>query len=156
MVLCWRNMTTEYSSPYKVELINVGTKFAQGRLVWFKIAYGKLNFYCTVILARRFEAWCKPCTTSISPRNNSMWDKVCGLFFFVRRLDFRFGLFLFSPVFHLTCDLIPDSASKKMWRLDIDDISIASRQISLRTVRGILVCFIRGVKVYGHMSHSLV
>ena len=37
-----------------------------------------------------------------------------------------------------------------------DEVSIASRQISLRTVRGTLVCFIRGVKVYGHMSHSSV
>ena len=34
-----------------------------------------------------------------------------------------------------------------MWRLGIDKDSIASRQISLRNVRGILVCFIRGVKV---------
>ena len=56
MVLCWRNMTREYSSPYKVGLINVGTKFAQSRLVWFEIAYGKLNFHGTVILARRFSA----------------------------------------------------------------------------------------------------
>ena len=56
MVLCWRNMTTEYSSPYKVGLINVGTKFAQSTLVWFEIAYGKLNFHGTVILARRFAA----------------------------------------------------------------------------------------------------
>ena len=31
LVLCWRNMTTEYSSPYKVGLINVGTEFAQIR-----------------------------------------------------------------------------------------------------------------------------
>ena len=27
----WRNMTTEYSSPYKVGLIDVGTEFAQSR-----------------------------------------------------------------------------------------------------------------------------
>ena len=49
-------MTTEYSSSYKVGLIDVGTKFAQSRLVWFEIAYGKLNFHGTVILARRFAA----------------------------------------------------------------------------------------------------
>ena len=36
-------MTTEYSIPYKVGLIDVGTKFAQGRLAWSAIAYGKLN-----------------------------------------------------------------------------------------------------------------
>ena len=44
------------SSPYKVGLINVGTKFAQSTVVWFEIAYGKLNFHGTVILARRFAA----------------------------------------------------------------------------------------------------
>ena len=49
-------MTREYSSPYKVGLINVGTKFVQSRLVWSEIAYGKLNFRVTVILVRRFVA----------------------------------------------------------------------------------------------------
>ena len=49
-------MTAEYSSPYKVGLINVGTTFAQSRLVWSEIAYGELNFRCTVILLRRFVA----------------------------------------------------------------------------------------------------
>ena len=41
-------MTTEYSSPYKVGLIYVGTKFAQSRLLWSEVAYGKLNFRGTV------------------------------------------------------------------------------------------------------------
>ena len=50
-----RNLTTLYSSPYKVGLINVGTKFAPcSRLVWSEIAYGKLNY--TVILVKRFVA----------------------------------------------------------------------------------------------------
>ena len=50
LVLCWRNMTTttEYSSPYKVGLIDVDTKFAQSRLAWSAIAYGNLNFRGTV------------------------------------------------------------------------------------------------------------
>ena len=48
LVLCWRNMTTEYSSPYKVGLIDVDTKFAQSRLAWSAIACGKLNFRGTV------------------------------------------------------------------------------------------------------------
>ena len=52
--LCWRNLTTVYSSPYKVGLINVGTKFAPCRLIWSEIAYGKLNY--TVVLVRRFVA----------------------------------------------------------------------------------------------------
>ena len=49
-------MTTEYSSPYKVGLINVGTKFVQSRLVWSEIAYGRLNFRGTVIRVKRFVA----------------------------------------------------------------------------------------------------
>ena len=48
LVLSWRNMTTQYSSPYKVGLIDVDTKFAQSRLTWSAIAYGKLNFRGTV------------------------------------------------------------------------------------------------------------
>ena len=43
-------MTTEYSSPYKVGLIDVGTRFAQNKLAWSEIAYGKLNFRDTVAL----------------------------------------------------------------------------------------------------------
>ena len=49
-------MRTEYSSPYKVGLINVGTTFAQSRLFWSEIAYGELNFRGTVTLVRRFVA----------------------------------------------------------------------------------------------------
>ena len=49
-------MTAEYSSPYKVGLINVGTTFAQSRLVWSETAYSELNFRGTVILLRRFVA----------------------------------------------------------------------------------------------------
>ena len=39
------------------------------------------------------------------------------IFLFFRRLDFRFGPFVFFPVFDSTFDLIPDSASKnvKAW-----------------------------------------
>ena len=146
-------MTTEYSSPYKVGLINVGTKFVQSRLVWSEIAYGKLNFRVIVILVRRFVA-----NANLAPHQSAqvIMDKVCGFFFSL------LGSLIFGSVhsslflaFDSTCDLIPDSASK-ICRLGIDDVSIASRQISLRTVRGTLVCFIRGVKVYGHMSHSSV
>ena len=56
LVLCWRNMTREYSSPYKVGLINVGTKFVQSRLVWSEIAYGRLNFRRTVLRVKMFVA----------------------------------------------------------------------------------------------------
>ena len=152
LVLCWRNMTREYSSPYKVGLINVGTKFVQSRLVWSEIAYGKLNFRVTVILVRRFVA-----NANLAPHQSAqvIMEQGMWIFFFVRQFNFRFGPFLAFPAFDSTCDLFPDSASK-ICRLGIDDVSIASRQISLRTVRGTLVCFIRGVKVYGHMSHSSV
>ena len=76
-------------------------------------------------------------------------------FLFVRRLDFRFGPFLFFPVFDSTCDMIPDSASKNV-KARYRRCSIASRLTSLRIVLVTLVCYIRGVKVYGHMSHSSV
>ena len=52
-------MTREYSSPYKVGLINVGTKFVQSRLVWSEIAYGRLNFRRTVLRVKMFVASAK-------------------------------------------------------------------------------------------------
>ena len=57
LVLSWRNMTTEYSIPCKVGLIDVGTKFAQCRLAWTAIAYGKFNSTAgNVVFERRFTA----------------------------------------------------------------------------------------------------
>ena len=53
-------------------------------------------------------------------------------------------------------DLIPDSASKKCEGLESTSFRQQAAQIFLRTVWEPLVCFIRGVKVYGHMSHSSV
>ena len=79
LVLCWRNMTTEYSSPYKVELIYVGTKFAQSRLLWSEIAYGKLNFRGTVILERRFVA-----DANLAPHQSAQEITQCG----TRYVDF--------------------------------------------------------------------
>ena len=110
-------MTTEYSSPYKVGLINVGTKFVQSRLVWSEIAYGRLNFRRTVIRVKRFIA-----SANLAPHQSAqviiqLGTRYVDFVFFVRRLDFRFGPFLFFPVFDSTCDLISDSASKnvKTW-----------------------------------------
>ena len=81
---------TEYSSPYKVGLINVGTTFAQSRLVWSGITYGRLNFRCTVILVRRFVA-----SANLAPHKSAQVIIHCGTryvdFFFVRRFNFRFG-----------------------------------------------------------------
>ena len=54
LVHWWRKMTTNYSSPYKVGLIDVGTKFAQSRLAWSGIAYGKWNFHGNVVSVKRF------------------------------------------------------------------------------------------------------
>ena len=114
LVLCWRNMTTEYSSPYKVGLIDVGTKFAQSRLPWSAIAYGKLNFRGTIILLEKFIA-----NANLALHQSAQVIIQCGtryvdFFFFVRRLDFRFGPFDFFSVFDSTCDLISDSTSKNM------------------------------------------
>ena len=86
------------------------------------------------------------------------WHKVCGSFFFVinaavcgYHIDFR--LFRFS----IRRSIWFRIRLRKMKRLGIADVPIASRQISLqRTVWGTLGCFIRRVKVYGHMLHSSV
>ena len=79
LVLCWRNMTTEYSSPYKVGLIDVGTKFAQSRLAWSAIAYGKLNFRGTVILLEKFAA-----NANLVPHQSAQVITQCG----TRYVDF--------------------------------------------------------------------
>ena len=49
-------MRTRCSSPYKVGLIDVGTKFAQSRLPWSGIAYGNYDFYGIVVFEKRFVA----------------------------------------------------------------------------------------------------
>ena len=107
-------MTREYSSPYKVGLINVGTKFVQSRLVWSEIAHGRLNFRRDVILVRRFVA-----NANLAPHQSAqvIMEQGMWIFFFVRQFNFRFGPFLVFPAFASTCDLIPDSASKnvKAW-----------------------------------------
>ena len=72
-------MTAEYSSPYKVGLINVGTTFAQSRLVWSEIAYCKLNFRGTVILVRRFVA-----IANLAPHQSAQVKIQCG----TRYVDF--------------------------------------------------------------------
>ena len=46
-------MTTECSSPDKVGLIDVGTKFAQSRLAWSEIAYGNYDFYGNVVFRKK-------------------------------------------------------------------------------------------------------
>ena len=79
LVLCWRNITTEYSIPYKVGLINVGTRFAQSRLLRSKIAYRKLNFRGTVILVRRFVA-----NVNLAPHQSAQAIIQCG----TRYVDF--------------------------------------------------------------------
>ena len=87
-------MTTKYSSPYKVGLINVGTKFAQSRLVWSEITYGRLNFRGNVILVRIFVA-----NANLAPHQSAQVIIQCGTryvdFFFVRRFNCRFGPFFF-------------------------------------------------------------
>ena len=72
-------MRTEYSSPYKVGLINVGSTFAQSRPVWSEIAYGKLNFRGTVILVRRFVA-----IANLAPHQSAQVKIQCG----TRYVDF--------------------------------------------------------------------
>ena len=111
-------MTAEYSSPYKVGLINVGTTFAQSGLVWSEVAYGELNFRGTVILVRRFVA-----NANLAPHQSAQVIIQCGtryVDFFSLLGDLIFGSVRYIPLFSAfdsTCDLIPDSASKnvKAW-----------------------------------------
>ena len=42
--------------PYKVGLIDVGTKFAQSTLAWLGIADGNLNFQGNIVFIRRLIA----------------------------------------------------------------------------------------------------
>ena len=72
-------MTTAYSSPYKVGLIDVGTKFAQSRLAWSAIAYGKLNFRGTIILLEKFVA-----NANLAPHQSAQVIIQCG----TRYVDF--------------------------------------------------------------------
>ena len=72
-------MTTEYSSPYKVGLIDVGTKFAQSRPVWSAIAYSKLNFRSIVILLEKFVV-----NANLAPHQSAQVIIQCG----TRYVDF--------------------------------------------------------------------
>ena len=92
LVLCWRNMMTVYSSPYKIVLIYVRTMFAQSscRLLVSEIAYGKFNY--TVILVRRFAA-----SANLAPHQSAqvIMEHGMWIFFFLKRLDFRVCAFRF-------------------------------------------------------------
>ena len=115
----------------------------QIRLVWSKIAYGKLNFHGNVVFVRRFEI-----CANIAPHQSARviiqrGTRYVEFCFFVRPLDFRFGPFGFFR-FSIQHSIWFRIQLRKMWKLGIDDVSIASRQ-SLRTVWGTLVCCIRGV-----------
>ena len=68
-------MTTEYSSPYKVGLIDVGTKFAQSRPVWSEIK--NIEFRGTVV--RGFVA-----NATLAPHQSAQVIIQCG----TRYVDF--------------------------------------------------------------------
>ena len=90
----------EYSSPYKVGLINVGTTFVQSRLVWSEITYGRLNFRGTVILARRFVA-----SANLAPHQSAQAIIQCG----TRYVEF----------FSVLGDLIFGSVHSSFFRLSV-------------------------------------
>ena len=137
---------TVYSSPYKVGLIYAGTIFTQSWLVRSEIAKS----------AHWISSWGFACKTlgfvayvNIAPHQSAQVIIQCG----TRYVDFSIFK-AFRSVW--SARLFPISIRLLIWfrirlhkmrRLGIDKVSIASRQISLRTVRGTLVCFIRGVKV---------
>ena len=111
LVLCWRNMTTVYSSPYKVGLIYVGTMFAQSscRLLVSEIACGKFNY--TVILVRRFAA-----SANLAPHQSAqvIMEQGMWIFFFLKRLDFRVGAFRFFCGFRFDLRSVSGFGFEKM------------------------------------------
>ena len=157
LVLWLRNMTV-YRSPYKVGLIYAGTKFCTKltHLVWNSVI-SPLNFLGDVVfdIKAKVRSLCKHCTASISPSNNPKWHEVCGIFFFLKQFNFRFGPFGFFR-FSIRLSIWLRIRFKKMWRLSIDNFSIASHQMSLRAEPsgGTLVCFIRCVKGLMDTCHT--
>ena len=120
LVLWWRNMA-EYSSPYKVGLIDVGTKFASQKLTclaWSSV-WNKLNF-CGhfFFFYKKVRTFRTHCTSSICPGlNTSAWERYVDFFVFcVSVFRSAWSIRSFS-VFDLTFNLILDSASKnaKAW-----------------------------------------
>ena len=93
-------MTREYSSPYKVGLINVGTKFVQSRLVWSEIAYGKLNFRVTVILVRRFVA-----NANLAPHQSAQVIMEQGMWIFFSLIGSLIFGWVHSSLFRLSIRL---------------------------------------------------
>ena len=140
---------TVYGSPYKIGLIYVGTKFTQSWLVRSEIAksawISSWGFFCKHL---RFVAY-----VNIAPHQSFQVIIQCG----TRYVDFAIfkeirsvRSFRFFPVLIQLLNWFRIRLHK-MRRLGIDKVSIASRQISLRTVRGTLVS-----RFYGRMSHSSV
>ena len=72
---------TEYSSPYKVGLIYVGTKFARSRLARSRMAYGKLFSRQSCFVGRLVA------NANIAPHQSAQviiqraWHQVCGISF---------------------------------------------------------------------------
>ena len=102
LVLWWRNMA-EYSSPFKVGLIDVGTKFASQKLTclaWSSV-WNKLNF-CGhfFFFYKKVRIFRTHCTSSICPGlNTSAWERYVDFFVFcvsVSRSARSIRLFRFS------------------------------------------------------------
>ena len=51
---------------------------------------------CCLYIKAKLRSLCKHCTASVSPSNNPKWHEVCGIFFFFKQFNFRFGPFGFS------------------------------------------------------------
>ena len=89
----------------------------QIRLVWSKIAYGKLNFHGNVVFVRRFEACANFAPHQSAQAKNSTWHEVCGVFFLCQAIRLSVRSIRLFPILDSTFDLVPDSASKnvKAW-----------------------------------------
>jgi len=120
LVLWWRNMA-EYSSPYKVGLIDVGTKFAYQKLTclaWRSSVWNKFNFCGHFFFLPKGSYFSHTLHLINLPRFKYFSvGKVCGFFVFCASVFRSARSIRPFPVFDLTFNLILDSASKnaKAW-----------------------------------------
>ena len=126
--------------------------------VWNSVIIGRLNFFGNVVFVRklRFVAY-----ANIAPHQSAQviiqsGTRYVEFFSFFRRFNFRFGPFGFFR-FSISISISFRIRLKKMWRLSIDNVSIASRQISLRARLGDPGVFhSRCQRFNRHMSYSSV
>ena len=109
---------------------------------------------CCVYIKAKVRSLCKHCTASISPSNNPKWHEVCGIFFFFKQFNFRFGPFGF---FRFSIGLsiwLRIRFKKKCEGLVSTMFRQQAAKYPCEPSGGTLVCFIRGVKGLMDTCHT--